>query len=498
MNKEKQDIILSIKSVSKEFPGVKALDEVSFDIKRGTVHGLVGENGAGKSTLMKILSGVYKKDSGEIVFDNQRIDHTTPHQSMELGLSIIYQELNLVNTMTVGENIFLGRFKELKGMTNTHRRAEELLKSISCDIDTHTYVKDLSVSKKQMVEIAKALSFDSKLIIMDEPSSSLTNDEMKELVKIIHHLKEQGISIIYISHKLDEIFDFCDTVTILRDGKVIDTKDIKEIDRNEMIAKMVGRSIENEFPKRPECVGETLMEVKGLNTNKLKNISFQLKKGEILGMVGLVGSGRTEIVRAIFGADKVKSMEVFIEGKKVKIKSPKDAIKEGIALVPEDRKIQGLILPFSVESNISMAKLRDITNFIFLDKSQEKDIANKQVEALAVKTPSIKTKMKNLSGGNQQKCVVGRWLEMNPKILILDEPTRGIDVGAKYEIYLLMKQIVESGGSIILISSELPEVLNMSNRIMTICDGRITGEYNPETETVQKIMTGAFDFEGDK
>ncbi|PIE35680.1 D-xylose ABC transporter ATP-binding protein [candidate division KSB3 bacterium] len=491
MYTEDSKVILSIKGVDKSFPGVKALDGVSVTVQRGMVHGVVGENGAGKSTLMKILSGVYSKDAGTIVFDGETIEKTTPLEAMHRGLSIIYQELNLVNTMTVGENIFLGRFGELKGMRNVHKRAKELLNSIKCDIDTYTLVGDLSVSQKQMVEIAKALSFDSKLIIMDEPSSSLTDDEMKELVEIIYHLKERHISIIYISHKLDEIFDLCDVVTVIRDGQVIDTKAITDITRSEMISMMVGRSIENEFPERPNCVGETIMEVRSLNTRKLKDISFDLKKGEILGLVGLVGAGRTEIVRAIFGADRAKSCDITIEGKKVKISNPRVAIDAGLGFVTEDRKLQGLILSFSVESNIAMAALERITRYGFVDKTKEKEIAQKQVDALAIKTPSIKSVVKNLSGGNQQKCIVGRWLELSPKILILDEPTRGIDVGAKYEIYVLMKEIVENGGSIIMISSELPEVLHMSNRVLTVCDGKISGEFNPVVESADTIMSAA-------
>jgi len=481
--------------VCKSFPGVKALDNVSIEIKRGVVHGIVGENGAGKSTLMKILSGVYKKDSGTINFDGETIDSTTPIQSLQSGLSIIYQEFNLVNSMSVGENIFLGRFKEMHGMRGTHKKAKELLDSIGSSINTYTMVSELSVSEKQMVEIAKALSFDSKLIIMDEPSSSLTSDELKHLVKIIHQLREKGISIIYISHKLDEIFEFCDIVTVMRDGHVIDTKPVNDYTRAEMISKMVGRTIENEYPERPHCVGETLLEVRSLNTNKLHDISFELKKGEILGLVGLVGSGRTEIVRAIFGADKVKGHTILFDGKTVKIKKPSDAKALGIGLVPEDRKHQGLVLPFSVESNISMACLGNLKKFGFVDRSSEKDVAQKHVESLGVKTPTIKTLVKSLSGGNQQKCIVGRWLEINPRVLILDEPTRGIDVGTKYEIYVLMKQIAENGGSVILISSELPEVLNMSNRVLTIYDGRITGEFNPETVVPDQIMEKALGLE---
>ncbi|HVO19579.1 MAG TPA: sugar ABC transporter ATP-binding protein [Anaeromyxobacter sp.] len=485
------DVILSIRDVSKSFPGVRALDGVSIDVRRGTVHGLVGENGAGKSTLMKILSGVYEKDSGTVVFDGQTIERTTPHQSMQMGLAIIYQELNLVNTMSVGENVFLGRFREMQGMRGTHAKAREILDSIACKVPTTKLVSELSVSEKQMVEIAKALSFKSKLIIMDEPSSSLTGEELVELAKIIRQLKEQGISIIYISHKLAEVFDFCDVVSVMRDGRIIDTKPRSEFTRNELITKMVGRTIENEYPPRPQAVGAPLLEVKGINTRKLHDISFTLHKGEILGLVGLVGAGRTEIVRALFGADKVRGHQVWIEGKPVSIKNPRDAKDAGLGFIPEDRKLQGLVLPFSVEANISMAAFRKFSRFGFIRRSIEKAIGARQVKALAVKTPSTKTAARNLSGGNQQKCIVGRWLEISPRIFIMDEPTRGIDVGAKYEIYVLMKQIAESGGAIILISSELPEVLNMSNRVLTIFEGRITGELLPEKSTADEIMSSA-------
>lgn len=498
-NKEQNDVIvLSIKDVSKSFPGVKALDKVSLDIKWGQVHGIVGENGAGKSTLMKILSGVFTKDEGTITFEGEILEDLTPLKSMQKGLSIIYQELNLVNTMTVGENIFLGRFNEIKGLKNIHNEARKLLDSIHCNIDTYTLVEDLSVSQKQMVEICKALSFDSKLIIMDEPSSSLTNEEMKELKSVIRNLLKKDISVIYISHRLDEIFELCNTVTVLRDGCVIDTKATEELTRDALITMMVGRSIENEFPEHPSNIGETIMDVRKINTNKLTDISFQLKKGEILGLVGLVGSGRTEIVRALFGADKSQEIDIYIDGKAVKIKNPKHAKKLGMGFVPEDRKLEGLVLPFTVEQNISMACLEDISKYGFIDKVKEKELAAKHVKSLSIKTPSIKTVTNSLSGGNQQKCVIGRWLEINPRILILDEPTRGIDVGAKYEIYLLMNKIVENGGSIILISSELPEVLNMSNRVLTVCDGRITGEFYPQSTEVETIMDCALKFEDEE
>ncbi len=497
VNSTTTDCILSIQSISKTFPGVKALKGVSFDVKRGTVHGLVGENGAGKSTLMKILSGVYTKDAGgKVVFDGETIERTTPLESMRRGLAIIYQELNLVNTMSVGENVFLGRFKEMNGMRGTHTQARALLDRIRCKIDTNKLVSDLSVSEKQMVEIAKALSFKSKLIIMDEPSSSLTAEELVELVEIIHQLKAEGISIIYISHKLDEIFDFCDVVTIMRDGEIIDTKAKDDLTRAEMIAKMVGRSIENEYPERPNNVGSTLMEVRSINTRKLHDVSFKLNKGEILGLVGLVGAGRTEIVRALFGADKTEGHQILIDGAPIRIKNPNDAKKAGLGFVPEDRKLQGLVLPFSVEANISMASFQKFTRFGFLNKAKEAEIGVRQSKALAVKTPSTKTPVKNLSGGNQQKCIIGRWLENEPRIFIMDEPTRGIDVGAKYEIYMLMKEIAEKGGAVILISSELPEVLNMSNRVLTIFEGRITGEFDPQQASADEIMSAALGMAG--
>jgi ribose transport system ATP-binding protein len=498
MSNTHSDVILKITEVSKAFVGVQALDRVSLEVHRGTIHGIVGENGAGKSTLMKILSGVYQKDSGEIILDGITIGNITPIQSMKLGLSIIYQELNLVNTMTVGENVFLGRFSENGGMKGVHVKARILLDSIGCKIDTHKEVSELSVSHKQMIEIAKALSFDSKLIIMDEPSSSLSADEMEQLVRIIHELKAKGISIIYITHRLDEIFGFCDAVSIMRDGHLIDTRNIAAITRNEMISMMVGRTIENEFPPRPNAVGETILEIENINTKLLKNIHFNLKRGEILGIVGLVGAGRTETVRAIFGADNVKNKSIRLEGKAINIISPRSAINLGLALMPEDRKIEGLLLRFSVEKNISVASLDKLSSYGFIREKEEKHIGERQVKALNIRTPSLGTRIQMLSGGNQQKAVLGRWLEMKPKVLILDEPTKGIDVGAKYEIYLLMKKIVEDGGSIILISSELPEVLNMSNRVVTICNGRMTGEFDPTTASAREIMEKAFAFENDK
>ena len=329
---------------------------------------------------------------------------------------------------------------------------------------------------------------------MDEPSSSLTADEMQKLIEIIHDLKSKGIAIIYISHKLDEIFGFCDVVTVMRDGHVIDTRPVGAMTRNGMISMMVGRTVENEYPPRPDCAGETILEIKVMNTRKLKDVKLTLRRGEILGLVGLVGSGRTELVRALFGADKVAKKSIFLDGKPVEINSPIAAINLGIAMVPEERKLQGLLLGFSVEQNISLAVLARLTVRGFLDSKEEAAISDRQIKALSIKTPSAKTKIRTLSGGNQQKAVLGRWLEMKPRILVMDEPTKGIDVGAKYEIYLLMKKIVEDGGSIILISSELPEVLHMSNRVNTICEGRVNGEFDPMSASADDIMAKAFEF----
>lgn len=483
--------ILSISNVNKQFPGVKALDNVSLNVEKGVVHGIVGENGAGKSTLMKILSGVYEKDSGTVIFDGETIENTTPSQSMEKGLAIIYQELNLVNTMSVGENVFLGRFSEMGGMRGVQKKAQEILDSIGSKVNSRQKVGELSVSEKQMVEIAKALSFKSKLIIMDEPSSSLTNEEMSELTNIIRRFKAEGISILYISHKLEEIFDLCDRVTIMRDGQIIETKDIDDITRSEMVAKMVGREIDQEFPEKINTVEDVLLEVENINTNKLSNISFNLHKGEILGLVGLVGAGRTEIVRAIVGADKVKGHKLTLNGEEIKINNSRDARDAGLAFIPEDRKVQGLILPFSVEENIALASLDVTCKGGIYNARKQLDMAERQIEALRVKTPSSKTPIVNLSGGNQQKCIIGRWLEREPKILFLDEPTRGIDVGAKYEIYLLIQDIVKRGGAVILISSEFPEVLNLSHRVITIADGEITGEFDPDVADPEEIMSYA-------
>ena len=483
--------VLSIRGVSKMFPGVKALNNIDLTIESGEIHGIVGENGAGKSTLMKILSGVYKKDTGIIFMSGTEVDIKSPVHSQTLGISIIYQEFNLVDTLSAAENIFLGRTGEAGGRKRMNDRAGALLESIECGVDPRRRIADLSMSEKQMVEIAKALSFDSKIIIMDEPTTTLTGKETEKLFAIIRRLREKGVTILYISHKLDEIMELCDRVSVMRDGQLLGTMAATNLDRGEMIAMMVGRAMDMEYPRRESTAGDLLMQVDHLSTGKLQDISFGLRKGEILGLVGLVGSGRTELARAIFGADPVHTGTIAINGKGVRIRSPIHAIKAGVALVTENRKEQGLVLDFSVARNITMASLKKFSSaFVMQSGPEKKDVAD-YIDKLAIKTPSPLSKILNLSGGNQQKCVIARWLETEPLILILDEPTRGVDVGAKYEIYLIMKDIVERGGSILMISSELPEVLSMSDRVLVMRDGRISGEFDPRQTSREEIMANA-------
>jgi ribose transport system ATP-binding protein len=486
-----QKVILSISGVTKYFPGVRALNDIHLDIFQGEVHGIVGENGAGKSTMMKILSGVYKKDSGSIYIDGHPVNITDPVHSQNLGISIIYQEFNLVNSLSAAENIYLGRFNHVKNRKEMYRKALELLRSINCTIEPAQRVDTLSMSERQMLEIAKALSFNAKIIIMDEPTTSLTTNEIESLFAVIRTLREKGITVLYISHKLDEISMLCDRVTVMRDGSVIGTLAVEQMERGKMISMMIGRDMEIEYPRRNTMIGESFLRVEGLCNNNIHDISFELKQNEILGLVGLVGSRRTELVRALFGADKISRGRIFVQGKEAIIKNPSDAKKAGMGLVTEDRKQQGLVLDFSVAKNITMASLKKLSPFGILRKGLEKKDVEEYIQKLSVKTPSAQTAIVNLSGGNQQKCILARWLETEPNLLILDEPTRGIDVGAKYEIYLIMNQIVEKGGAIIMISSELPEVLNMSDRVLVMRDGRIAGEFIPAESNTEDIMSCA-------
>lgn len=492
------DIVLEMKNISKSFVGVKALDNVNFTVRRGEIHAICGENGAGKSTLMKILYGIYKMDTGEIWIEGKKQKITSPTEAQKAGLSIIFQEFNLVDQLSVAENIYLGRLKgtgKKIDWKKIYQDAQERLDYIGCDIDSRMIVGDLSVSQKQMVEIAKALSYDVKIIIMDEPSATLTDNEVEKLFNVIEELKKKEITTIYISHKMDEVFRMCDRITVLRDGVSINTKLTSETNREEVISTMVGRDMDNEYPAREGSLqDEVILEVKNIQRNQaLEKIGFNLKKGEILGIAGLVGAGRTELVRAVFGADPVYDKELYINGEKRDINSPRDAIKNGIALVNEDRKALGLILKFSVAQNVSICKLKDITSGGLVSTKKEKKVADDYIKTLSIKTPSVNQKCVFLSGGNQQKVVLAKWLYADADILMLDEPTRGIDVGSKYEIYKLINQLADEGKSIIMISSELPEILGMSDRILVLHKGAIVGEFDNHDKQVtgEQIMNCA-------
>lgn len=498
-----EDYILQLTNISKSFPGVKALQNVSFNVKRGEVMGLVGENGAGKSTLMKILTGVYQKDAGNIQINGRKVEITNPLEAQKLGMSIIFQEMNLVDSLSIAENIFVGRLPRngLGGIQwkKVIQDAQELMDKVGLKANPLAKVESLSIAGKQLVEIAKALSFQSKLIIMDEPSATLTDAELKHLFDIIHDLKKSQITIIYISHRLDEIFYLCDTVTVLRDGQVITSKDIGEFTKESIIAAMVGRQMKQEYPVRKGSPGEKeVLRVENLGrTGKFQNISFSLKKGEILGIAGLVGAGRTEIVRCIFGADRKTEGKVYLNGEEVDVRTPQGGIQKKIAFVTEDRKEQGLVLEESISKNVSLANIKSISSFGFLNKNREDKIAKAYFQQLRIKAPDVYTSCISLSGGNQQKVVLAKWLHTKAEILILDEPTRGIDVGAKYEIYQMIFQFVEEGKSVILISSELPEVIALSDRLLVIHEGRLKGELSGADMNAETIMKTAI-LEGEK
>ncbi len=487
--------------VDKHFPGVHALKKCSFELDKGEVHALIGENGAGKSTLMKVLTGVYQKTSGSLYYKGQEVDIQTPKVAQDLGISIIHQELNLMPDLTVAENIFIGREpKKLGGLFCDHARqneeAKKLLMNMNVTIDPMTKVEQLTVAQQQMIEIAKALSFNSEVLIMDEPTAALTETEIDELFRIINDLKKQGVGIVYISHRMEELKKICDRVTVMRDGEYIGVRHMDDVTIDEIITMMVGREIYDEVhDMEREHSSEVILEVKNLNSGKkVKNVSFQLRKGEILGFAGLMGAGRTEVARCLFGADGRDSGDIFVHGKKVSIRSPKDAVENGIGYLSEDRKRYGLVLGLDVNANIGMASIEKFRNRIgFIKEEEEVANATKYIETLKIKTPSGKQLVKNLSGGNQQKVVIGKWLTQDCDILIFDEPTRGIDVGAKSEIYKLLNELAEQGKSIIMISSELPEVLRMSHRIMVMCEGRITGELKHNEATQERIMTCATD-----
>lgn len=489
------DNVLEIENITKEFPGVKALKGVSFEIRRGEVHALVGENGAGKSTLMKILSGVYTPTTGKIRLDGKEVTFNDPKQAQQLGVSIIHQEFSLIPYLSGVDNIFLGREKKkasrLLDKTKMRKEAEEVLQRLNADIDLNKPVAHLSVANQQFIEIAKAIALDTKILIFDEPTASLTGKEIDKLFELIEKLKADGVTIIYISHHLDEILYMCDRMTCLRDGEWVGTREVKDVTKQDIVKMMVGREIVNAFPEKPTLnkKEEILLDVKRLHNKSIADIQLSLRKGEIIGIAGLVGSGRTETVRALIGADSTQEKEVYINGQKIDIKNPTDALSHGIALIPESRKTQGLVLNMTIKNNISLPILKDLSNFLgMINKKKEDDVIEQSIRDLLIKTPNSRQLVKNLSGGNQQKVVLAKWLNTDCKILIFDEPTRGIDIGAKEEIYKLMRNLADKGISIIMISSELPEILGMSDRVLVMHKGRMKAEITGTDTTSEKVM----------
>jgi len=486
-------IILEMRHICKKFPGVVALDDVNFNLKAGEVHVLLGENGAGKSTLIKIIAGAVSKTGGTMTLGGTVTEIHSPRQAMALGIVTIYQELNLVTGLTVAENIYLGRETVTKlGFIDSDRMRKDtrrILASLELDIDPDSKVAGLGIAQMQMVEISKAISMDCRLLILDEPTSALTNQEIQQLFMTIRRLKQNGVGIIYISHRLDEIFEIGDRVTVLRDGKLVGTHDIASVDSEILIQLMVDRKLKDQFPKQKTVKGEESLRVESLSRKGvLKEIYFSLHKGEILGICGLMGSGRTELARAIFGADPIDSGDIFLNGTKVEIKSPRKAIELGIGYLSEDRKLQGLILKLSVAKNISLPNLDAVSFGGMLSAQSERQLSEHFLKELQIKATGPDQLVQSLSGGNQQKVVISKWLACHSDILIFDEPTRGIDVAAKVEIYHLMNQLLARGASIIMISSELPEILGMSDRILVMRQGQIRGEFMSENTTQEKLL----------
>jgi ABC-type sugar transport system ATPase subunit len=487
--------ILEMQNIHKNFGGIYALKNVNFNVKKGEIHALMGENGAGKSTLMKILIGMFAPNKGEIFLNNKKVQFNCIKDALENGIAMIFQEFNISPYMTVAENIYLGRepgnknFKFSVDYKKMNEDTTKLLEKIGVEISPEQKVGELPVAKIQLVEIAKALSFNSRIIIMDEPTSALSNKEIENLFSIIKALKQQGITVIYISHKLDEIFKICDRVTVLRDGEYIGTQEIVKTNQSELIKMMVGREIKELFPKKEAAVSDVVLEVKNLKREgEFEDISFQLRKGEILGLAGLMGAGRTEVVEAIFGYRKLDKGEIYIKGKKAVIRRPEDAIRHGIVLVPEDRKRLGLILTMSVNDNIILSALKKCIKRIFIQRKIEQKSVAELSDLLQIKMYNSKQVSSSLSGGNQQKVVVARTLFANPDIIILDEPTRGIDVKTKSEIHLLMSELACQGKAVLMVSSEMPEVLGVSDRIIVLHEGRISGEFSRAEADQEKVF----------
>ncbi|MEM1485840.1 sugar ABC transporter ATP-binding protein [Oscillospiraceae bacterium PP1C4] len=487
------NVILEMRNIEKRFSGVYALKGVNLVLEKGEVHALLGENGAGKSTLIKVLGGIHASDGGEIYIDGQKaqIDGITDAQAK--GISIIHQEIVLVPHISVAENIFLGREPlnkfGLKDTAAMNQKAQEMVSQLGLDIDVTKEVFYLTIAHQQLVEIVKAVSFDSKIIVMDEPTSSLTEHEVEQLFKIIRNLKAKGVGVIYISHKLNELFEITDKITVMRDGEYVDTKITKETDMNELIALMVGRELKEYYVRSEHQLGDTALEAKNLARNRVfEDISFHVSKGEIVGFAGLVGAGRSEIMKAVFGIDPIDSGVICLEGKQVAIKNVQNAMANGIAFIPEDRKKEGLILKNTVAFNMTLTVLKDFIKFAFVNKKKKSSIIDQYIKSFSIKTPSTDQLVSNLSGGNQQKVVLAKWLATKPKVLILDEPTRGVDVGAKSEIYAIIDRLANEGMAVIIISSELPEIVNMCDRVYVMAQGRINGELRREEFSQEKIM----------
>lgn len=486
--------ILALKELSKFYHGVIALNKVSCSFEKGEIHALIGENGAGKSTLIKSVSGAIQFDEGSIVIDGKEFSSIRPGEAIDNGIAVIYQELCLIPSMCVAENIFIGQKiggKNLVDIEQMHKKSAEIFRQLGVDIDTHTMVSDLSTAQQQLVEIAKAVSRNAKVIFMDEPSATLAMAEVEAMFKITRSLKEKGVTIIYVSHRLDEIFEICDKVTIMRDGEYITTKKIEDITRKQLINYMVGRELDAACPARDNPIGEVALEVKNITGNGVRGISLKVNHGEVLGIAGLVGSGRTEFAKVLYGAAKKESGQIFIDGKEVTIKSPEEAIAHGIGLIPEDRKNEGLLLEYPIDWNISLMCLKRLSKHFVIQNDKVKETVMKYFDRMGVKSPSIHNLAKSLSGGNQQKVVVAKTLAAQTSIIIFDEPTRGIDVGAKWEIYQLMNELAAEGNAIIMISSDMEEVLGMSDRIIVFHEGKVSGELDKENFSQSNVMTYA-------
>jgi ABC-type sugar transport system ATPase subunit len=496
--------LLQATGICKSFPGVKALDGVNITVRSGRLNALLGENGAGKSTLMNILAGVFPPDKGTVMLEGKLVSFENTRQAQAAGISIIFQELNLVQELSIAENIFIGREPltrlGLVDYKRMNRDAAALLKELELDVDPRTLVSKLRVGAQQVVEIAKAISYNSRVIIMDEPTSAITEHEIEVLFRLIKRLKQNGVGLIYISHKLDELPQIADDITVFRDGTFVGAREFKDVTRDEMIRMMVGRELSDLFPKTPSKPGEAVLRVRNISLQHaeragdfaVKNVSFEVRRGEVLGIFGLMGAGRTELLQTVFGLHPHTSTgEIEVSGKPVKIRSPRDAIAAGLALAPEDRKADGVVLGLSIAHNLTLSCLPRIERMGLLQPQMERKLVDNYVGRLRVKTPSIQQAVINLSGGNQQKVVLAKWLATDPKVLLLDEPTRGIDINAKKEIYTLIDELAQSGLAVVMVSSELPEILGIADRILVLCEGRLTAEYSRKEATEENVVKAA-------